>query len=339
MRVDNILRTMTQWTLLLTYLQITAVVALYWIVSILTVFVNKFLLSQGGKDAGTPFFVVWFQCLFSVGICILSKSLSGIFPNIWEFPKGSPFGYSTIRNVFPLSILFTCMIGFNLLCLKYVDVSFYYIGRSLTTVFNVIMTNFVLKERVSLNAIICCIVIVVGFILGVDQENVLGSLSVYGTLFGVLASFSLALYSIFTKKVLPKVGNHIWLLSYYNNVYSCIVLIPVMFLSGEVSHLWKIREELDLYYWSLMCVGGLCGFSIGYVTSLQIKVTSPLTHNISGTAKACAQTVIATVWYSEKKTILWWASNWIVLIGSAAYTRVKQLELQLKFESRPTRTI
>uniref|UniRef100_A0A914RXK2 Uncharacterized protein n=1 Tax=Parascaris equorum TaxID=6256 RepID=A0A914RXK2_PAREQ len=29
------------------------------------------------------------------------------------------------------------------------------------------------------------------------------------------------------------------------------------------------------------------------------KVTSPLTHNISGTAKAAAQTVIAVVWWQE----------------------------------------
>ena len=40
-------------------------------------------------------------------------------------------------------------------------------------------------------------------------------------------------------------------------------------------------------------------FAIGYVTGLQIKVTSPLTHNISGTAKAAAQTVLATQWFQE----------------------------------------
>lgn len=58
------------------------------------------------------------------------------------------------------------------------------------------------------------------------------------------------------------------------------------------------------------------------------KVTSPLTHNISGTAKACAQTVIATQWYNETKSFLWWTSNIVVLVSSAAYTRVKQLEMQ-----------
>lgn len=32
------------------------------------------------------------------------------------------------------------MITMNNLCLKYVGVAFYYVGRSLTTVFNVVMT-------------------------------------------------------------------------------------------------------------------------------------------------------------------------------------------------------
>lgn len=56
-------------------------------------------------------------------------------------------------------------------------------------------------------------------------------------------------------------------------------------------------------------------------------MTSPLTHNISGTAKACAQTLLATTWFNEVKTLLWWVSNVIVLGGSALYARFKQLEM------------
>jgi GDP-fucose transporter C1 len=63
------------------------------------------------------------------------------------------------------------------------------------------------------------------------------------------------------------------------------------------------------------------------VTALQIQVTTPLTHNISGTAKACAQTVLAVIWFQENKTILWFFSNFLVMIASAVYARVKQLEM------------
>ena len=41
-------------------------------------------------------------------------------------------------QVFPLSLVFVSMITFNNLTLKYLGVAFYNVGRSLTTVFNVV---------------------------------------------------------------------------------------------------------------------------------------------------------------------------------------------------------
>jgi len=56
-------------------------------------------------------------------------------------------------------------------------------------------------------ALLCCSIIIVGFFMGVNQEGDLGSLSVIGTVYGVVASACVALNSIFTKKVLPKVSH------------------------------------------------------------------------------------------------------------------------------------
>jgi GDP-fucose transporter C1 len=178
-----------------------------------------------------------------------------------------------------------------------------------------------------MKTIICCAVIIFGFWLGVDQENIVGSLSLLGTFFGVLGSLSLSLYSIHTKKVLPLVDEEIWLLSYYNNVYSIILFIPLMLLNGEFETIYNYDKIGDLDFWSAMVISGICGFAIGYVTMLQIKVTSPLTHNVSGTAKACVQTILATHWYDESKPVLWWISNAIILTASAAYARIKQLSM------------
>ncbi|VDP72236.1 unnamed protein product [Echinostoma caproni] len=71
-----------------------------------------------------------------------------------------------------------------------------------------------------------------------------------------------------------------------------------------------------------MVLSGVLGFAIGYVSALQIQVTSPLTHNVSGTAKAAAQTVLAVMIFNESKSLSWWLSNLIVLLGSAAYAYV-----------------
>ncbi|XP_015367635.1 PREDICTED: GDP-fucose transporter 1 [Diuraphis noxia] len=195
-------------TLSLKYIQIFFVVVIYWVISILTVFVNKTLLSIDKLDVDAPIFIAWFQCLVSAMICFTLSRLSKIFPTVVQFPEGNPFNKTTIKKVLPLSILYILMISTNNYCLKFVDVTFYYVGRSLTTVFNVILSYIILERK---------------------------------------------------------------------------------------------------------------------------EVTSPLTHNISGTAKSCFQTVLASFWYNQWKSSMWWFSNFVVLGGSAAYTIVKNREMEKKY--------
>ena len=102
-----------------------------------------------------------------------------------------------------LSVIFVGTINFNNLCLQHVDISFDYIRRSLTTVFNVLLTYFILENKTSLAAIACCGV--GGLCLGVDQEEATGSFSLSGTVYGILASLFVSLFSINTKKVLSGV--------------------------------------------------------------------------------------------------------------------------------------
>ncbi|XP_055630438.1 GDP-fucose transporter 1 isoform X1 [Toxorhynchites rutilus septentrionalis] len=314
------------------YLRILAVVAAYWVISISTVFVNKALLSGLNLDA--PLFVTWFQVIISSSICFFMSIVSKKYPSIIRVPSGNPLNRDVFRKVVPLSILFTAMIATNNLCLKHVGVAFYYVGRSLTTVFNVILTYFLLGQKTSGKTMLCCLLIVAGFWIGVDQESLTESFSLIGTVFGVLGSFTLSIYSIHTKSTLQHVNQEVWLLSYYNNVYSAVIFIPLILLNGELPIILNYEHLAEPWFWGVMLIGGLCGFAIGFVTALQIKVTSALTHNISGTAKACAQTVIATSWYSEAKSFLWWSSNVVVLLGSALYTRVKQLEMDQRHQQQ-----
>lgn len=161
-----------------------------------------------------------------------------------------------------------------------------------------------------------------------DQEGLAGSLSWSGVFFGVLASACVSLNAIYTKKVMPAVDGSIWKLSFYNNINACVLFLPLLFVFGEASKVASFSHLTDLGFWGMMTLGGVFGFAIGYVTGLQIKFTSPLTHNVSGTAKACAQTVIAVAYKSSSKSLLWWTSNMMVLGGSSAYTWVKGREMQ-----------
>eukprot|EP00106_Octopus_bimaculoides_P007276 XP_014774718.1 PREDICTED: GDP-fucose transporter 1-like [Octopus bimaculoides] len=256
---------------------------------------------------------------------------------------------TALSKTLPLSIIFVLMISFNNLCLKYVDVAFYYIGRSLTTIFNVVFSYIILKQETSKAALVCCGIIIGGFLLGVDQEGVSeiyatnfrtfcrkekfascqSSLSLTGVIFGVLASASVALNAIYTKKILPMVDHNIWRLTLYNNVNATILFLPLILFNGELPTIISFPYIRSLHFWNIMNISGILGFAIGYATGLQIQLTSPLTHNISGTAKACAQTVVAAIYYSDRRSLLWWVSNVTVLLGSGGYTEVKRREMKI----------
>ena len=127
---------------------------------------------------------------------------------------------------------------------------------------------------------------------------------------------------------MPVVEGNIWRLQLYNNFNAMFLFPPLLYLLGEVSVVKNFQFLKSSYFWSMMTLSGVCGIAIGYVTGLQIKVTTPLTHNISGTAKACAQTIIAVIHYQQVKTVLWWFCNFLVLGGSMAYTYVKHQEMK-----------
>uniref|UniRef100_A0A3Q3E9Q0 Solute carrier family 35 member C1 n=1 Tax=Hippocampus comes TaxID=109280 RepID=A0A3Q3E9Q0_HIPCM len=324
--VEMVNRDGIEETFLLRAARIAAVVAMYWFVSITMVFLNNHLLDNHDLDA--PLFVTFYQCVVTVVLCWLMQLLSAVCPQLIDFPSVK-FDVKTSREVLPLSVVFISMITFNNLCLKHVGVAFYTVGRSLSTVFNVLLSYVVLRQTTSFKAISCCGIILGGFWLGVDQEGIAGSLSWSGVFFGVVASACVSLNAIFTKKVMPAVDANIWKLSYYNNINACILFLPLILVFGEVGRITRFSRLTDLWFWAMMTLGGVFGFAIGYVTGLQIKYTSPLTHNVSGTAKACAQTVIAVLYNSSSKTVLWWTSNMLVLGGSSAYTWIKSREMKM----------
>ncbi|XP_018652198.1 putative solute carrier family 35 member C1 [Schistosoma mansoni] len=155
------------------------------------------------------------------------------------------------------------------------------------------------------------------------------SLSWIGLVFGIASSITCALNSIYTAKCLPKVEGSVWRLTFYNNLNSLFLSIPIIGLL-EYQPIKEHLFQTSAYFWFVMIISGIFGFAIGYISTLQIQVTSPLTHNVSGTAKAAAQTVLAVIIYHEIKSISWWLSNIVVLGGSAVYAAVRHVENEKK---------
>lgn len=324
---DNMVR--QQPSLFSKYLRVTGVVALYWGVSISMVFLNKYLLKSDSLKLNAPLFVTWYQCFITVVLSILCDMFARRNPSLMTFPS-TKFDAKLSREALPLSFVFVSMITFNNLCLREVGVAFYTVSRSLVTIFSLIFTYFILGKTTTLRAISCCAIVLGGFFLGVKQES-LGEMSTIGVVYGVVASACVALNAIYIKKVLPAMDGNIWKMAYYNNINACVIFVPMILLS-EVSELLSFPKLFELGFWTSMSMSGFMGFFMGYVVGLEIQVTTPVTHTISGVAKACLQTVIAVLWYHEIKTSLWWFANLMVLFGTASYSIVKSLDMKSQHE-------
>lgn len=303
---------------------IAMAVSFYWIISISMVFANKTLL--GSTDVqSAPFFITWSQCVVTVLFCYIAGSLR--VANVPPFEVR----LDILKQMLSLSLVFTSMIVFNNLCLKHVEVSFYQVARSLTIVFNVIFDFFILGQITSLNAMGCCALVVFGFALGNIQEM---RWSLIGVVFGVASSFFVAMNSIFVKKKFALVDNNPWKITLYNNVNASFLFLPLILLSGEVTTIMVSDLTSSPYYWFLLFCSGLLGVSISFATAAQIKYTSPLTHNVSATAKSAAQTVIALMVYKNPITALGGLSVFIVLVASLMYTLVRRAEMKKKAQQQ-----
>ncbi|ODN02015.1 GDP-fucose transporter 1 [Orchesella cincta] len=283
------------------------------VISILTVFVNKGLLSQQqGYEA--PMYVTWLQCFFTFLVCAsltwfqrcLRLTGSFIFPVI-------KINLETMLRTMPLSIFFVAMITFNSLCLKHVGVPSYYLARSMGTGITVLFTYVIMGFSITKRAKLCCIIITLGYLVGIDDGGFSENITTFGIVYGLLSSCFVSLNSIYTNKVLPAVDNSVLALTLYCNLNASFLFLPVVFMFEELPNIIIVSQIPK--FWMLIILGGVCGVAIGSITVLQIKITSPLTHNISGAAKACVQTLIAAWIYNSNKSAAWWASNWIVLTG------------------------
>ncbi|KXS19332.1 GDP-fucose transporter [Gonapodya prolifera JEL478] len=248
-------------------------------------------------------------------------------PSIRAFSVIPPYEFrlDIAKRVATLTFVYVMMLAFNNLCLQYVEVTFYQVARSLTIVFNIIFTYYILGHTTNTQTLFACAIVTLGFALGSYGEI---NFSWAGVLFGVGSSVFVALYGIYVKKTLAYVENDQWRLLHYNTTIAIIMLFPLVVVSGEFSDMMdSVTFWYDTTFWSVMILTGLTGFLINIATFLQIKFTSPLTNTISGTAKACAQTIIAAVVIQNPISSMNGTGIFLSLGGSAYYSYVRYREM------------
>jgi GDP-fucose transporter C1 len=275
--------------------------------------------------------VTWWQFVVALAVIWIANELTKMNP-VFKFFAPIEFKTNIAVSVAPVTGVFVGMVVFNNLCLKYVEVSFYQTARSLTIVFSVVLTYFILHVKTSYMAMACCGVVMLGFIVGSAGEV---NFSLIGWAFGITSSLFVALYGIFVKRALNVLNGDSDVLLVYNTILSIGMLLPLIAVT-EMTAMMESVSLRSLSTWIELTIAGVFGLLINIATYLQIAHTSALTHNISGTAKvrgfcckkkfdkrivkACAQTVLGVIIYQNEISAMAVVGIVLVIGGSAAYT-------------------
>ena len=141
--------------------------------------------------------------------------------------------------------------SFSNFTLKYVDASFYQVARGMVLPFTVATSFIFLHSRPSFMILCACSSVTLGFFVGVFLDGT--RVSMIGIFFGVTSSMITAMHSVVIKRSLEVVKGSALHLSWYTNLFSAIILIPVFLLAGEgpgVYDLFYTTHYVRLGQWS-----------------------------------------------------------------------------------------
>ena len=107
--------------------------------------------------------------------------------------------------------------------------------------FTVCTSFFILHSRPSLRILLACLLVTMGFFVGVFLDGT--EVSVIGVTFGVLSSMITAIHSVVIKRSLDVVKGSALHLSWYTNLYSAVALVPVIIIAGEAPAIGALFAE------------------------------------------------------------------------------------------------
>ncbi|KAE9389294.1 hypothetical protein BT96DRAFT_968003 [Gymnopus androsaceus JB14] len=264
---------------------------------------NKWVLNV--TDA--PLFFLFTQLVIAVILFMVSDTLRLL-------PDRLTLDINICKGLVPMVGLSVVGLSFSNYTLKYVDASFYQVARGLVLPFTVCASFFFLNARPSPLILIACGLVTMGFFVGVSAIT--------------------AIHSIVIKRSLPVVNGSALLLSWYTNLLSAVVLIPIIVVAGETPAVFKLFFQTDdqmsalrTFVWG-SAITGLLGFLMSIASLLSIKVTSPITHMVSSAVRGVAASLLGMWYFHDVITTGRASSIAIILLGSMYYTWVKHVESQ-----------
>jgi len=203
------------------HLLVTGTVLFYLVAALAMVMANKWVL----QSTSAPLFFLFTQLVIAVVLFLASHAVKLVQVPLF-------IDAQLIKGLAPMIALNVIGLSFSNYTLKYVDASFYQVARGLLLPFTVATSYIFLQARPSLRILLSCSVVTLGFFVGIFLDST--PIALLGITFGVASSAITAVHSVVIKKSLDVVKGSAMHLSWYTNLLSAVLLIPLVVLAGEV---------------------------------------------------------------------------------------------------------
>jgi len=241
-----------------------------------------------------------------------------------------------MRSLAPVITTGVVGLAFNTLCLKNVDTSFFIIARGLALPFTIIISSIANSRSPRPTVLLAAFVVTAGFFVGVNPASLVSpswtaiasNNDLHSILYGIMSSFTLALHAVLVKSAQVHVGGSVTKLSYYTQLLSSVMIIPLIVGNNEILAWFEPDREWIPFFVGCI-ITGFFGFLLGISAILSIKVTSPVAHMFSSAARSVLQTVLGMYIFGDiikSNTAL---SIFMITVGALYYTYVQS-------KSKPT---
>jgi solute carrier family 35 protein E3 len=229
-------------------------------------------------------------------------------------------------GVVPLSIAFCCFIVFNNLSLQFNTIGIYQVTKVLTTPLIVLIHMIFYKRYLSSKETLALMLVCVGVVIATETNLQLNAAGVVTGLLGVISS---SIYQIWVETKQHDFKCSPAQLLYYQAPISCLLLIPVIFMTESVPDIVGFK----LTFTCSMAIFGsaLLAFLVNLSTYIVIGATSPVTYSMIGHSKLVVIILSSYMFFGERQSLIGIFGVGSAVVGIISYAHIRmmaQLETQ-----------
>ncbi|VDM33222.1 unnamed protein product [Hydatigera taeniaeformis] len=263
-----------------------------------------------------PLWITFAECMVTVAVCLIQLRSSS-FSIVRSLKQGFFVSAREHSLNIKLSLAFALMIICNNLCLYYMDMSMYFVARSLAVPINLIFTYRSRSVNNCIGVLLGALLVFVGYIITLIEENLTNLLIAEGVVFGVLSSLFVVIY--YQEACRLSSGNnydiHLKQVYLNNVVCSLVTLIAITFTEAS---------ELMFLPYSPYCV---TSSFVGTVVLREATTHSTGRLELIGLVRSLLQTILAVVIFRVYTTGFWWVGVLLTAAGSAIYWRAYMIHV------------